>query len=79
MLAIQSACNEFKIRIPWERVAEIMGDDISDGACVQHLAKLRTTLIQMNVPGVEVLKRTGPKTLGGVIGEMHPSKRPRHC
>lgn len=32
------------IKIPWANVAEIMGDKISEGAIVQHLAKLRNRM-----------------------------------
>lgn len=41
LLTVQYACNANGVRIPWDRVAESLGPLFSEGAIVQHLAKLR--------------------------------------
>lgn len=41
-MTVQSVCNAQAIRIPWADVARTMGHNASEGAIVQHLAKLRT-------------------------------------
>ncbi|KAM5456382.1 hypothetical protein MaudCBS49596_001405 [Microsporum audouinii] len=52
LLAIQSACNKHGVRVPWGEVANMMQNNITDGAIVQHLAKLRTRMVEagMEVP-----------------------------
>lgn len=41
LLTIQSACNLTGVKIPWDKVAELMGPKFTEGAIVQHLSKLR--------------------------------------
>ncbi|KAE8151171.1 hypothetical protein BDV25DRAFT_153164 [Aspergillus avenaceus] len=42
LLTLQSVCNNQSIKIPWLEVARTMGNNTTEGAIVQHLAKLRT-------------------------------------
>ncbi|EEP79258.1 predicted protein [Uncinocarpus reesii 1704] len=62
LLSIQSACNSAGIRIPWAQVAEIMGEKITEGAIVQHLAKLRSRMEGDGIPVPPPLRRGGPGT-----------------
>ncbi|KAH8704031.1 hypothetical protein BGW36DRAFT_335145 [Talaromyces proteolyticus] len=48
LLSIQSVCNKEHVKIPWAQVAETMGNNITEGAVVQHLAKLRTLRVKMD-------------------------------
>lgn len=41
LLTIQSACNLTGVKVPWDKVAELMGPKFSEGAIVQHLSKVR--------------------------------------
>ncbi|KAJ5212398.1 uncharacterized protein N7498_004044 [Penicillium cinerascens] len=41
LLTVQAACNKAGVKIPWERVATMMGEKFTEGAIVQHLTKLR--------------------------------------
>jgi hypothetical protein len=41
LLTVQSACNLTGVKVPWEKVAELMGPKFTEGAIVQHLSKLR--------------------------------------
>ena len=40
LLNVQFACNDAGMRIPWNAVAELMGDNFSKGAIEQHLSKV---------------------------------------
>ncbi|GKZ72943.1 hypothetical protein AnigIFM50267_009611 [Aspergillus niger] len=42
LLTVQSVCNTKSIKIPWAEVANTMGHNVTEGAIVQHLAKLRS-------------------------------------
>jgi hypothetical protein len=42
LLTIQSECNKQYIPLPWNAIGKTMGEHISGGAVIQHLAKLRT-------------------------------------
>lgn len=41
LLAIQQVCSLNGIKIPWDQVAQTLGKKFTEGAIVQHLAKLR--------------------------------------
>ncbi|KIW68073.1 hypothetical protein PV04_04042 [Phialophora macrospora] len=57
MLCIQYACTEAGLKIPWARVAEIMGPTFTEGGIVQHLAKLRNLMISAGIPVPPSVKR----------------------
>ncbi|WEW56360.1 hypothetical protein PRK78_001803 [Emydomyces testavorans] len=59
LLSIQSACNSAGVRIPWGNVAALMGEKITEGAIVQHLAKLRSRLEGEGIPVPPPLRRGG--------------------
>jgi hypothetical protein len=59
MLAIQSVCNNRGIKIPWDLVADTMGPPITEGAVVQHLAKLRQRMEDSGQPVPPPLRRGG--------------------
>ncbi|PYH70915.1 uncharacterized protein BO88DRAFT_478912 [Aspergillus vadensis CBS 113365] len=42
LLTVQSVCNTKSVKIPWADVASTMGHNVTEGAIVQHLAKLRS-------------------------------------
>lgn len=57
LLTIQSVCNAENVKIPWDKVAAIMGEHISDGAVIQHLAKLRIRMVAQNLDVPPPLRR----------------------
>lgn len=59
LLAIQSCCNADGVKVPWEKVGRVMGDKISDGAVIQHLAKLRSRMVKQGLSVPPPLKRGG--------------------
>lgn len=59
LLVLQYICNAEGIKMPWDKVAAIMGPTISDGAVVQHLAKLRQRMIAAGLSVPPPLKRGG--------------------
>jgi hypothetical protein len=59
MLTIQSVCNNHGVKIPWDEVAKVMGHPITEGAVVQHLAKLRQRLEEAGHPVPPPLRRGG--------------------
>ena len=81
LLGAQSVCNQDNIKIPWEKVARGIDPNITSGAVIQHLAKIRLRRELAGEPVPQPLKRGGgrsnvPKVsspAGGRIG----SKRAR--
>lgn len=59
LLTVQSVCNTQGVRIPWGDVAGTMGNNVSEGAIVQHLAKLRTRRVASNKQVPPPLRRGG--------------------
>lgn len=59
LLAIQSVCNTDGIRLPWDKVGELMGDRITDGAVIQHLAKIRQRMVSQGLDVPPPLRRGG--------------------
>lgn len=59
LLAIQSVCNSDGIRLPWDKVGELMGDRITDGAVIQHLAKIRQRMVSQGLDVPPPLRRGG--------------------
>jgi len=59
LLTVQSVCNTQGIRIPWAEVAKTMGNNVSEGAIVQHLAKLRVRRVAANKEVPPPLRRGG--------------------
>ncbi|KNG89502.1 hypothetical protein ANOM_002263 [Aspergillus nomiae NRRL 13137] len=67
LLTVQSVCNNQSIRIPWSEVASTMKNNVTEGAIVQHLAKLRSRRVDA---GKEV---PPPLRRGGVGSSSKPS------
>lgn len=44
LLSLQSVCNEKGIKLPWDEVGESMEKQVSGGAIIQHIAKIRQRL-----------------------------------
>lgn len=63
LLTVQSVCNQLGVKIPWANVAETMGNNVTEGAIVQHLAKLRTRRIAANKEVPPPLRRGGSGTM----------------
>lgn len=59
ILAIQYVCNGDGIRVPWEKVGAVMGEGITDGAVIQHMAKLRQRMVALDLSVPPPLKRGG--------------------
>ena len=59
LLAIQYACNTSGVTVPWDRVGTIMGPEITAGAVIQHLAKVRVRLVEDGHPVPPPLRRGG--------------------
>ena len=64
LLSIQSACNHSGVKIPWDEVGNFMtdpkhGGPVTEGAIVQHLAKMRGQLAKDGQPVPKPLKRGG--------------------
>lgn len=63
LLCIQSACNTLGVKLPWGEIADLMSNYISDGAIVQHLAKMRARAVELGLEVPPPLRRGG--TTGG--------------
>ena len=82
LLAVQHVCNQDAVKIPWTKVAALLGPTVTEGALIQHLAKLRTKLERDGVPVTPPLKRGGknasinPKTVAdkGAVAKRTSSK-----
>lgn len=59
LLSVQYACNSTGLAIPWDKVGNIMGEGITGGAIVQHLAKVRGKLIVLGLAVPPTLRRGG--------------------
>ncbi|KAL1954836.1 hypothetical protein VTO42DRAFT_524 [Malbranchea cinnamomea] len=68
LLCIQSACNTHGIKLPWDEISNLMGNDISEGAIVQHLAKLRVRAVEAGLDVPPPLRR------GGTNANSKPAK-----
>lgn len=64
LLSIHAACASAGIKIPWASVAELMGERISEGAIVQHLAKLRSRMETEGFILPPTPRRSGSTTTG---------------
>ncbi|KAJ5143940.1 uncharacterized protein N7515_002727 [Penicillium bovifimosum] len=78
LLTIQWACNKEGVKVPWERVAEIMGPKFTEGAIVQHLAKLRTTREGQGKPVPPPLKRSAALANRRSQRQKQSPSRPGH-
>ncbi|KAI9699443.1 MAG: hypothetical protein M1836_003054 [Candelina mexicana] len=73
LLCIQSTMNAKGQRLPWEDIAETLGDTINaptitDGAIIQHLAKMRSNFVNCGIEVPPPLRRggaSGPVPRGG--------------
>ena len=59
LLTIQSECNAQSLNLPWNDIGHSMGEQISGGAVIQHLAKLRARMIDQGLAVPPPLKRGG--------------------
>ncbi|OOF92505.1 hypothetical protein ASPCADRAFT_133520 [Aspergillus carbonarius ITEM 5010] len=59
LLTVQSVCNTNSIKIPWADVARTMGHNVTEGAIVQHLAKLRSRRVAAEKDVPPPLRRGG--------------------
>lgn len=77
MLAIQYTCNAQRVNIPWDAVGATMGDGISGGAVVQHLAKLRQRMVNAEESVPPPLRRGGhlPGSPSTRTSKATPTKR----
>ncbi|KAL4896884.1 hypothetical protein BDV59DRAFT_79809 [Aspergillus ambiguus] len=74
LLTIQSVCNNQCIKIPWSEVAKTMGHNVTEGAIVQHLAKLRNRRVTAGKDVPPPLRRGGAGSSSNISSE---SKRKR--
>lgn len=59
LLAVQYVCNEYGIKLPWDEVARLVDPLITEGAVIQHLAKLRVRMMAAGKDVPPPLKRGG--------------------
>lgn len=59
LLAMQYQCNFAGLAVPWNDIGGIMGDGITGGAVIQHLAKLRIRMIAQGLSVPPPLRRGG--------------------
>lgn len=59
LLAMQYQCNFAGLAVPWDDIGNIMGEGITGGAVIQHLAKLRIRMITQGLPVPPPLRRGG--------------------
>lgn len=59
LLALQFCCNAVGLAVPWNDIGSIMGDQISGGAVIQHLAKLRIRMVEQGLSVPPPLRRGG--------------------
>ena len=59
LLAMQYQCNFAGLAVPWNDIGTIMGEGITGGAVIQHLAKLRTRMVTQGLSVPPPLKRGG--------------------
>ena len=77
LLTIQSVCNSDGVKIPWDKVGAIMGDHISDGAVIQHLAKLRQRMVAQGLSVPPPLRRGGGSLIStGYSGSSYSASKP---
>lgn len=62
LLAIQYASNQQSVRIPFGAAGALVGSSVTEGAIVQHLAKLRARLLDAGEDVPPLLKRGGGYT-----------------
>ncbi|KAL2041769.1 hypothetical protein N7G274_005553 [Stereocaulon virgatum] len=78
LLAIQSKCNQRHILLPWDAIGKLMGEHISGGAVIQHLAKLRTRMVSQGLDVPPPLRRGGGPSIPARLktaSKITPSKR----
>ncbi len=59
LLAMQYQCNYSSLNVPWDDIGRIMGEGITGGAVIQHLAKLRARMIAQGLSVPPPLRRGG--------------------
>ncbi|KAJ5171929.1 hypothetical protein N7492_004522 [Penicillium capsulatum] len=76
LLSVQAACNANQIKIPWDKVASIMGDRFTDGSIIQHLSKLRVRREAEGKPCPPPLRRSNtPMIRKPVKGSARKGKK----
>lgn len=73
LLAIQYQCNSAGLAVPWTEIGAIMGEGITGGAVIQHLAKLRIRMVAQDLSVPPPLRRGG----GGSRLSTSASSAPR--
>ena len=58
-LAMQYEANRAGIALPWEKIGARMDEQITGGAVIQHLAKMRARLVEQGEPVPPSLRRGG--------------------
>ncbi len=81
LLTVQYECNNAGLGIPWDKVGITMGDEITGGAVVQHMAKLRARMVEQGLDVPPPLRRGGgssristSKTSSGTKVKATPTK-----
>ncbi|OKL55865.1 hypothetical protein UA08_08867 [Talaromyces atroroseus] len=79
LLTIQSVCNQEGVKIPWAEVAKSMSNDVTEGAIVQHLAKIRARRVQKDKEVPPPLRRgvgfaTSPRSQETPATPVSPSQ-----
>ncbi|RAK81829.1 uncharacterized protein BO72DRAFT_178651 [Aspergillus fijiensis CBS 313.89] len=81
LLTVQSVCNIQSVKIPWTEVASTMGHNVTEGAIIQHLAKLRSRRVAAGKPVPPPLRRGGlgapSKPTEATSGKNTPDSKPQ--
>ncbi|KAI9730524.1 MAG: hypothetical protein M1834_005765 [Cirrosporium novae-zelandiae] len=78
LLAIQSVCNQQGKKLDWDAIAKEVDPQITGGAAVQHLAKLRQRMVAEGFDVPPPLKRGGTATIRGNLSGGGYQKRSGH-
>ena len=76
LLTIQQQCNVAGVRLPWDAIGSEMGQYVTEGAVIQHLAKLRCRMVEQGVRVPPPLRRGGAGrglSTGGPTAVVTPS------
>ena len=63
LLTIQAVCNSENVAIPWDKIGAALGEHITGGAVIQHLAKLRGRMVAAEIAVPPPLRRGGSSRL----------------
>lgn len=76
LLAMQYQCNFAGLAVPWTEIGAIMGEGITGGAVIQHLAKLRIRMVNQGLSVPPPLRRGGAGSRISTSASSAPKAKP---